>query len=304
MIAQRTAMSASGEGEVQRQVAEAQIAMTIAKRFPRDAIEAKDKIMAACSRVGLAEEAFYAYTKGGSEITGGTIKLMKALAQLWGNLDYGVKELSQHDGVSEIEAYAWDLETNTKEKRVFQVAHVRMARGSLTKLTDPRDIYEAIANQGARRLRACLEGVIAGDVIDAAKRQCEVTLANSGGAPAEQIKALIAAFAEFKVTPDMLARKLAHKLDAVNIAEVLRLKKIYRGIKDGFTTVEQEFGQAQDVGVATSGQQQEPPKTAKEAARRAAAKAKEAASPTPEAQPSPAEPEPAQPAGPLDEAES
>lgn len=42
-------------------------------------------------------------------------------------------------------------------------------------LTDSRDIYEATANFGARRMRACILGVIPGDVVDMAVNECKET---------------------------------------------------------------------------------------------------------------------------------
>ncbi|BBP90994.1 hypothetical protein BsIDN1_46120 [Bacillus safensis] len=42
-------------------------------------------------------------------------------------------------------AYAWDLETNTRQTKIFTVKHERKAKGAITKLNDPRDIYELVA---------------------------------------------------------------------------------------------------------------------------------------------------------------
>ncbi|PWW19485.1 hypothetical protein DFO73_12055 [Cytobacillus oceanisediminis] len=63
-------------------------------------------------------------------------------------------------------AYAWDLETNVRQEKVFTVKHSRKAKGSITKLDDPRDIYELVANNGARRLRSYILGIIPGDIVE------------------------------------------------------------------------------------------------------------------------------------------
>lgn len=259
--------SALIEVEARRAIADTTAAMQMAKMSPRDPLAALDKILAACSRQSLAEQAAYSYTRGGSEITGPTIRIAEMLAQYWGNIDFGIRELSQSNGESTVEAFALDLETLTRRRMTFQVPHLRYSRKGIEKLTDPRDIYELVANNGARRLRSCILAVIPGDIVDAAMKQCDETLKNSGGAPAEQIKQLVAAFSEIGVTAEMLTRKLNHKLDAVNMAEVLRLKKIYRGIRDGFTTAAVEF-EIGDPGAP--GEAQQPPKSAREAASRAA----------------------------------
>src|SRR5690349_331414 len=67
-------------------VAEVQAMLTIAKRFPRDEARAYQKVQTACQRPMLAEAARYTYNRGGSEITGPSIRLAEAIAQLWGNI--------------------------------------------------------------------------------------------------------------------------------------------------------------------------------------------------------------------------
>lgn len=225
----------------QRAVQEVQAAMVIAKRFPRDQMAAMDRILTACSRPTLAESAVYAYPRGGQTVTGPSIRLAEAMAQSWGNISFGIRELSQSGGESIVEAFAWDLETNSRQVKVFSVPHKRKARGEITTLSDPRDIYELVANQGARRLRACILGIIPGDVTDAAVRQCEITQQHSTGVPLDEIKKLITAFKQFDVTEDMLRRRLGHNLDSTISAEVIALRKIYASIRDGMSKPDQWF---------------------------------------------------------------
>lgn len=227
--------------EGQRAIQEVQAAMVIAKKFPRDPMRAFDNIMKACTRVTLAEGALYAYPRGGQIITGPSIRLAEALAQNWGNISFGIRELSQQNGESTVESFAWDMETNTRQVKIFQVPHKRFTNKGTKTLTDPRDIYENVANQGARRLRACILGVIPGDVVDAAIRQSEITMANNAGAPEDQIKKLVEAFQGFGVTKDMIAKRLGHHLDSVIAAEIISLRKIYSSIKDGMSSVDDWF---------------------------------------------------------------
>src|SRR5690606_25443737 len=94
-----------------RQAQEVQAAMVIAKKFPRDETESIGRVLRACRRRALAEVSQYAYPRGGNKITGPSIRLAEAIAQAWGNIDYGVIELEQTAGESTVMAYAWDLET-------------------------------------------------------------------------------------------------------------------------------------------------------------------------------------------------
>ena len=143
------------EVEQQRAIAEVQSAIILAKKFPRNQIEAMDRILTACQRPTLAEQALYSYSRGGTEITGPSIRLAEALVQNWGNASFGIRELEQRNGESTVETFAWDIETNTKQVKTFQVKHERHTKKGKYSLEDPRDIYELTANQGARRL-TCL----------------------------------------------------------------------------------------------------------------------------------------------------
>lgn len=224
-----------------REMSEVQAAMAIAKRFPRDNIAAMDRILAACRRPTLADAAIYAYPRGDQLVTGPSIRLAEALAQNWGNIQNGIRELSQTDGESVVEAYAWDIETNTRASKVFQVPHIRHTRKGQYRLTDPRDIYELVANQGARRLRACILSVIPGDVVEAAVRECEVTTKNAMGAPEETLQKLVKAFSEFGITKTQIEKRLGHRLDSTVAAEVLNLKRIYTSLRDGMASSSDYF---------------------------------------------------------------
>lgn len=125
--------------------------MVIAKRFPRDEKAALDRILNSCTRLTLAEQSLYSFSRGGSEITGPSIRLMEAIAQHWGNLEFGFRELERgidENGVgySEVQAYAWDIENNTRRPLQFRVPHWRDKRNGGEKITAERDIYELVAN--------------------------------------------------------------------------------------------------------------------------------------------------------------
>lgn len=117
-----------------RAVAEVQAALVIARMNPRDQRQAMDRILNACCRPQLAESALYSYARGGSDISGPSIRLAEAIAQQWGNIQFGIRELSQANGKSEVQAFAWDVETNTRREVTFTVPHIRYTKGEATSL--------------------------------------------------------------------------------------------------------------------------------------------------------------------------
>jgi hypothetical protein len=227
------------EVKAQREASEIQAMVFMAKQFPRNQIQAADRIINACTRQTLADSAVYSYPRGGQNVEGPSIRLAEVLAQNWGNIDFGIRELSQENGVSTVEAYAWDLETNVRQAKVFQVVHKRVSKGGAKTLTDPRDIYEMVANQGSRRLRACILSVIPGDIVEAALAQCSITQAASVGATPEEIKETIrkltATMEKFGITAENIQDRYQCRLEAIRPAQIVELRKIYTSLKDGMS---------------------------------------------------------------------
>ncbi|MFW1754339.1 hypothetical protein [Acinetobacter wanghuae] len=250
--APQTQAMSTVQADGQRAVAEVQAALVIAKQFPRNPIEAYDRVMNACQRPGLAQSAVYSYARGGSSVTGPSIRLAEMLAQNWGNIQYGIRELSSENGESTVEAFAWDVETNTRQTKVFQVPHIRYTRQGTKKLTDPRDIYELVANNGARRLRACILGVIPGDVVDAAVDQCEKTIHANADTSPEGVQKLVKAFEVYGVTKDDIEGFIQRRLDAITPANVVSLRKIFTSLRDGMSSSKDWFKNAKVVEIATA----------------------------------------------------
>lgn len=227
-----------------RETAEVYARMQIAKLAPRDEFAAEARILRACTRMSLATQAEYEYQKGGQKIIGPSIRLAEVMAQNWGNIDYGIREVEQRDGVSHMQAYAWDLETNTKRTIDFQVRHERTARGKVTQLTDARDIYETTANQGSRRMRACILGIIPGDIAEAATAKCRETIKNGNKTPLKnRIRNMIETFKdEYSVRPEWLENYIGCKTSAFSENDFIRLSNVYRSLEDGMSDVESYFG--------------------------------------------------------------
>lgn len=239
-----TAINSQTEIEVSRAVQEVQGAILVAQKCPRDEVRAYKKIMAAAGRKSLAESALYVYPRGGQIIKGPSIRSAETIAKYWGSIDYGFKELSQDNKnhTSEVMAYAWDLETNTRASRVFKVPHMRVAKGNKTTLTDPRDIYELIANQGARRLRACILSVIPADIVEDFIQECEKTIAGDNTKPLkERIRDMVNAFEELGVTQDMIEKRLGCKADSFIEKQLVDLRAIYKSLKDNFGKISDYF---------------------------------------------------------------
>lgn len=243
--------------ETGRAVAEAQGKLMLAKRFPRNEVRAYANMRAACSRKGIAEKAFYNFPRGGQSVTGPTIRFAEELARIWGNIDYGIKELSQDADKSEMQAYAWDMETNTISVQNFTSPHRREVNKKMVALTTDRDIYEINANMGARRLRSRILAILPTDYVDAAIEQCKQTLAGKADEPLiDRVKKLVVAFGKYGVTPELIEKRIGRSLETMTADDFVDFTGIFNALKNGESKVSEWFDsdkKASDITAALKG---------------------------------------------------
>ncbi|WP_051242432.1 hypothetical protein [Azohydromonas australica] len=230
-----------------RESAEVMALAMMAKRFPRDVIRATDRIRNSFTRQTLAEKAQYQYSRGGSDVVGPSIRAAEAMAQSWGNVSSGWREIGRYVGpdgvgVSEVEAFCVDHETNNREVIQFFVRHWRDTKHGGYRLKDERDIYELCANQAARRKRACILAQIPGDVTEMAMEQASATLRAKADTSPEGIKRLLDTFAgEFGVTKEQIERRIQRRIESIQPAQVVGLKRVYVSLRDEMSTVADWF---------------------------------------------------------------
>ena len=228
--------------EASRAIAEAQGKLVIAKRFPRDEVEAYAKAMEACQRPTMAAKAFYSFPRGVQTVEGPTIRFAEELARCWGNIDYGIKELSQDDGKSEMQAYAWDLETNAQSVQNFTNPHQREQGKKMVNLTSQRDIYENNANMATRRLRSRILAILPSWFVEDAIEECKKTLAGRNDTPLiDRVKKMVVAFAKIGVTQEQIEKRLKKKIDTMNADDFVEYTGIYNAIKQGESKIAEWF---------------------------------------------------------------
>lgn len=223
--------------------------MFLARQFPRDPEYSLQAALRECQRKDLAGKAMYEYPKGDSVVRGPSIRLVEVMARYWGNITCGVDEIETRDGETVIKSYAWDLETNVSDSKTFTVKHERVVgkgdKKRTKKLDDERDIYETVANKGARRKRACLLAVLPGWYVDACVDACEKTLTQTlteGRTLGEVIAELVGAFSEFGIAPAQIEEKMGKEIGKFSKQDGVKLKHLYSAIKDGFVKPADAFG--------------------------------------------------------------
>jgi hypothetical protein len=231
--------------EQSRAVAEVQAAVIVAQQCPRSVAAAIVAMEEACAQVELAARAFFSYPRAGETVNGPSVHLARELARCWGNIQHGITELARDDvrGESEMQAWAWDVQTNTRSSNTFLVPHKRDTKKGVKDLTDMRDIYENNANNGARRLREAIFSVLPAWYSARAQTLCQATIEGGGGKPlAQRIADALKAFERYRVSPSRMAAKFGHEnVVELTASDVAQLGVIYDSLKQGTVTVDDEF---------------------------------------------------------------
>lgn len=265
--------------EQSRAAAEVHAAIVVAQQVPRDMIAALSEMEESCRQIKLAERAFYRYNRGGGSVSGPSVHLARELARCFRNVQYGIAELRRDDehGQSEMQAYAWDVQNNTRSAQIFIVPHKRDKKGGPEKLVDLRDVYENNANQGARRLRQAIWSILPPWFVEQAIDLCTQTLQDGGGVPLPQrVSKAIDAFEGKGVSVTRLEERLARRKADWTAHDVAQLTVIYQSLNRGEVTVDEEFPTEPVTAAEIAG---------KGASKPAAAKPAAAADPQPETGP-------------------
>ena len=249
--------------EQSRAIAQVQAAVVMARQFPRSEQHAIAQMRDACGRIELARRAFFSFNRAGQTVSGATVYLARELARIWGNIDYGLNELKRDDehGQSELQAYAWDLETNSRSTRTFVVQHGRDTKTGRKKLTELRDIAENNNNFGARNVREMIFAVLPQWFTDMAEQVCRETMNNGGGEPLPvRADKAIAAFSRARINREQLEDKVGAPVDEWTHADVTDLEILYGSLARKEITRDEAFPPRRTTGEELTGETPEPPR--------------------------------------------
>ncbi len=232
-----------------RSMAEVQAMVYMAKEFPRNQMQAEERIKIACQRPKLAKTGLYQYSKGGTKIHGVSIRVAEVIAREWGNIQYGYTELDRTPSTITAQAYAWDMETNTRAERTVTINTSQLYGQYKNEQEYERAITELVANQKQRRVRVCILAIIPSDIIETAEDEClktQRTHLHWDGPDGEakrkdDILRMVVAFEGMGVTRKQIEKRFQRNIDSMEPAQFMSLRSIYMSIKDGMSTIDSYF---------------------------------------------------------------
>ena len=247
------ALSQSTAVEQARAVAEVAAAVRVAQENPRDETRAVARMRQACGQQALADRAFYSVPRAGGKVEGSSVHLARSLAACWGNVDYGIRELKRddHAGESEMQAWAWDQESNVRSSRSFVVPHARMVgsakRGDKRRerLDDLGDIANNNNSVAARAVRETIFTILPVWFTAEAESLCAATLRGAGGDKplATQVADMLALYeSTFGVTRSQLEAYVAEPVAEWTARTLGALRVLGGELSRGEKRVADEFG--------------------------------------------------------------
>lgn len=238
-----------------REQYEIQAACVMARKFPRDENAALAKIMNSLSRPGMAEDAVYAFPRGGKTISGPSAPLAREMARCWGNIRQGMGVVQMDEEWVLIRGYAIDVETNTwiaLEDKFRRLIQRKINNVTQWVKPDERDLRELINRRGAILVRNCILQVIPRDIIDQAvdKSRSTVEAYNKNQLKTSRediIRALVLSFDNLGIKTEHLEKYLGHPLSVIDEKELTELRGVRKSISDGNSRVSDHFDFSEGV---------------------------------------------------------
>lgn len=222
--------------------AEMEGSIVVAKKFPRNEDDARQRLMRSCERPRFADEVTYNYPRGGERIIGLSIYFAREAARLWGNIRYGYYIVRDDDQDRHIRCWAWDIETNTKVELddTFRKLVQRKDRktGKTTWMTpDERDLRELTGNRAARVVRNCILALLPEDLKAECEERSQLTL-NTVGAqdPDAARKKIVDGFGRLNIPVAEIERYLGNKLAVATPKQLADLRQVWKALQEGNAT--------------------------------------------------------------------
>ena len=230
-----------------------QSAYIMAIQKPRDADQARQKILRMCDDPEFAEKVEYSKPVGKKAIKDLSIRFAEAAMAEWGNILSEVQMIFDDDNIRRIRISVIDLETNTQFSRDVTLKRTVERRSkkdreddyiSERKNTYGQIVYLLRATEDEMMIKESAmaskfirtEGLrlLPAGIKQEAKEKSRMTLAHRDKAdPDAAKKRILDAFAGLNLWPNDIKKYLGHSTDTLSPAEIAHLRTIYAAIDAG-----------------------------------------------------------------------
>jgi hypothetical protein len=217
---------------------------------PRNWMNVRAQILAACERPVFAEKAEYQKPMGGSKISGPSIRFAETVIQAAGNIKTSATVIYDDENIRKVHVQVIDLENNisygkeiTLQKTVERKQLKQGQEPISTRLNSygqmvyivPATEDELLVKQAAQEskiIRTCGLRMIPQDIVEEAMEVARNTRKKNIDPKAETNK-ILDAFAKMGVKPSDIASYLKKPIEQIVAADIDDLRQIYTALKDG-----------------------------------------------------------------------
>lgn len=230
-------------------------ACVLAERHPRNWLNVRARLLDECKRPGFCEAAIYKLPRGGSTITGFSIRFAEAALRYMTNMSAGSEVVYEDEEKQIVLVTVRDYEANTAvetsvnvPKRIERKQLKRGEKPLATRVNSFGDtIYIMPASDDevamkhnslvSKAIRNALLRMLPGDIADECEAAIEKTKANRHAEdPQAATKKVVDTFAGIRIMPDQLEKYVGHSLDTLSPKELDELRGIYVAVKEGDIT--------------------------------------------------------------------
>jgi hypothetical protein len=230
--------------------AEIESAYVMAMKRPRNWMNVRAQILAACERPVFAEKAEYQKPMGGSKINGPSIRFAETVIQAAGNIKTSATVIYDDENIRKVHVQVIDLENNISYGKEITLAKTverkQLKQGQepiATRLNSygqmvyivPATEDELLVKQAAQEskiIRTCGLRMIPQDIVEEAMEVARATRKKNIDPKAETNK-ILDAFAKMGVKPSDVSSYLKKPIEQIVAADIDDLRQIYTAIKDG-----------------------------------------------------------------------
>ncbi len=221
--------------------AENDIAITTAKNFPRSISKFRqDAMTMATIDAEVAASCFYKLSRGGKIIEGPSVRLAEIVASAWGNFNFGARIIEEGERYVVAQGIAHDLERNVRttvevRRRITNKEGVRfnddmiaMTCNAASSIALRNAVFKAVPFTYVKIIFEQTKKVAIGDVKTISMRR----------------QTMVESFAKMGVNTEMILSHVERvAIEDIGLTEIETLFGVFTAIKDGETTIEEQFGE-------------------------------------------------------------
>ena len=232
--------------------AQIQCAYMMALQCPRSYFAAEQAVVKACENPLFAEKVEYKLPRGGTTISGPTIRLAELIRREWRNIFTTERVMHDDERQMIVQVTAMDLETNSIETaevvipKTVERRYVKDGQEIISERENSlgKKVYTVRATDSevdmtrkamiSKALRNAIFRLVPAELVQVALATARQTIARADAAdPKDATRRLIVCFEEQGVSIEKIEKFIGHTLEKSTTADVKKLRGLYKQMLNG-----------------------------------------------------------------------